>query len=399
MPSKNQAGRKTTLADLRAVLSDGGYGADALRKLLGIQNLDDIGLLNHAAAAARIRDDRSAAAVLIRLLFLEEVEPLVNVRRAIGARGFETLRAAGWVRTRGGGGESRVAARLRVDPVGERFLLSDLRFRGIDRGAAGWPAGDEVYPPSSDSLLLAQVARAPARARVLDLCTGSGVQALHQSTDAVAVVAVDINPRAVAAASYNAAFNGAETIDVRRGDLYAPVRGQDFDLIVANPPFVTSPYERAPSFHSGGPTGDRVLRRVIRGWRDHLAKDGCAFAVSHVGIRRGTPIEEVAGGWFRTFPGRALVVVCETGGAVDLAAAQALFALRDGLKAYRREVDRWHAYLRGHRIDEVSLVLIVACNGGRRGVEVVDARPRVLPLPLTPGPAERIEKWLAAPRS
>lgn len=399
MSPKNQAGRKSSLADPRAVLIDGGYGADALRKLLGIQNLDDIGLLNHAAAAARIRDDRSAAAVLLRLLFLEEVEPLASVRRAIGARGVAALRAAGWVRMRGGGGQPSIAARLRVDPVGERFLLSDLRFRALDRGAAGWPAGDEVYPPSSDSLLLAQVARAPANARVLDLCTGSGVQALHHSTDAAAVVAVDLNPRAVAAASYNAAFNGTETIDVRSGDLYAPVRGQEFDLIVANPPFVTSPYERAPSFHSGGPTGDRVLRRVIRGWRDHLAKDGSAFAVSHVGIRRGETIEEVAGGWFRTFPGRALVAVCETGTAVDLAAAQALFALRDGLEAYRREVDRWHAYLRRHRIAEVSLILVVARNAGRRGVEVIDARPRILPLPLTPGPAERIEKWLTAQRS
>jgi carbamoyltransferase len=252
-----------------------------------------------------------------------------------------------------------------------------------------------VYPPSSDSLLLGEVASAARRGRVLDLCTGSGIQALLQSGNADTVVAVDINPRAVAVARMNAALNELANIEVREGDLYAPVRGERFDLIVANPPFVTSPYDTAPSFHAGGPTGDRVLRRILRGLADHLAAGGRAFAVAHVGLRRGERLETVADRWFAGFRGQALVLSCETGSAIDLSAAQALFALRGGLAAYRREIDRWHTCLRRRRIETVSLILIAARLGGRHRVEVIDASPRILPLPLAPGPAERIAKWLA----
>jgi carbamoyltransferase len=384
---------------MRDLLIACGYTAGALRGLLNVRGLDDVGLLGRAAAIERIRDDRSAAAVLTRLFFLELEEPTSVARAAIGRESLDALRAAGWIRQRGRGVRPHLTARLRVDPVAERYFVSDLRFRKADPGAARWRRGDEVYPPSSDSILLGAVVRPRGRGRVLDLCTGSGVQALQQSAAADSVVAVDVNPRAVAAARCNAALNGVANVDVRRGDLYAAVRNERFDLIVANPPFVTSPHERAPSFHSGGATGDRVLRRVIRGWRYHLEKGGRAFAVAHVGVRSGDTIERVARDWFANFPGGALVLVCETGSPVDLAAAQSLFALGDGLDAYRREVERWHTHLRRHRISEVALVLIAACNSGRRKVEVVDARPRVLPLPLAPGPEERIAKWLAARRS
>jgi hypothetical protein len=133
-----------------------------------------------------------------------------------------------------------------------------------------------------------------------------------------------------------------------------------------------------------------VLRRIVRD--GGVPSRRGALAVSHVGVRRGERSMLRAPGL--GLPGQALVLVCETGSAVDLAAAQALFALREGLDAYRREVERWHAYLRRHRIESVSLILIAARKVGRRKVEVVDAHPRILPLPLTPGPAERITKWL-----
>jgi carbamoyltransferase len=292
-----------------------------------------------------------------------------------------------------------VSPRVRIDPIGERYFVADRRFRALDPSALRLPRGDEVYPPSSDSMLLADVVRTEQRRSVLDLCTGSGIQAVAQAQGAEIAIAVDVNPRAVAVARLNAQLNGALNVEVRQGDLYGPVRGQRFDLIVANPPFVSSPYQSAPSFHSGGPTGDRVLRRVIRGWSQHLEAGGRAFAVSHVGVRRGEEIDAVARSWFEGFSGQALVLVCETGSAVDLAAAQALFALRRGLDAYRREVERWHQYLRRHRIASVSLVLIAARQGEPAQVEVVDAHPRVLPLPLAPGPAERIDRWLVARRS
>jgi SAM-dependent methyltransferase len=229
---------------------------------------------------------------------------------------------------------------------------------------------------------------------MLDLCTGTGVQALQQAAAVQSALAVDINPRAVALARYNAQLNGVEHLDVRLGDGYAPVCGVQFDLITANPPFVASPYAHGPAYHAGGATGDRVLRRLIAGFGRHLRPGGRAFAVSHIALRARETLAGVAAGWFDGFPGRALVAIVETGSPVDLAAAQALFALDRGLAAYATEVRRWLAYLRRHRVHEVAAILVAAERGVARGVEVIDAQPRVLPLPLSAPPARRIADWL-----
>lgn len=76
-------------------------------------------------------------------------------------------------------------------------------------------------------------------AHVLDLGTGSGVGALFAARHTHRVVAVDINPAAVRCARANAVLNGLdERIDVRLGDLFAPVTGERFDLVLFNPPFL-----------------------------------------------------------------------------------------------------------------------------------------------------------------
>ena len=73
--------------------------------------------------------------------------------------------------------------------------------------------------------------------RVLDLGTGSGVNAILAASQSLGVVAVDINPHALAAAQDNAVRNGvAERIKVRHSDVFTNVDGA-FDLIIFDPPF------------------------------------------------------------------------------------------------------------------------------------------------------------------
>jgi HemK-related putative methylase len=77
---------------------------------------------------------------------------------------------------------------------------------------------------------------------VLDMGTGSGICAVFAARHARRVVAVDINPAAVRCAGINALLNHLEhKIDVRHGDLFAPVSEERFDLILFNPPFVQGP--------------------------------------------------------------------------------------------------------------------------------------------------------------
>jgi HemK-related putative methylase len=74
--------------------------------------------------------------------------------------------------------------------------------------------------------------------RVLDLGTGSGVGALFAARRGFRVVAVDVNPEAVRCARVNALLHHLEDrIEARQGDLFAPVAGERFDLVLFNPPF------------------------------------------------------------------------------------------------------------------------------------------------------------------
>jgi release factor glutamine methyltransferase len=109
--------------------------------------------------------------------------------------------------------------------------------------------------------------------RVLDMGTGSGVNAILAASTAAAVVAVDINPVAVAAARDNAARNGvADRIAVRRSDVFGNVDGE-FDLIVFDLPFRWF----APRDLLEAATTDenyRAMNEFFRQARRHLALNG-----------------------------------------------------------------------------------------------------------------------------
>ena len=112
---------------------------------------------------------------------------------------------------------------------------------------------------------------------ILDMGTGSGVGAVFAAKYARRIVAVDINPAAVRCAGINALINGLEDrVDLRHGDLFAPVQGEKFDLILFNPPFVR-----------GAPADDRdrawrssdVAERFAAGLREHLKPRGSALVL------------------------------------------------------------------------------------------------------------------------
>jgi release factor glutamine methyltransferase len=73
--------------------------------------------------------------------------------------------------------------------------------------------------------------------RVLDMGTGSGVNAILAAAQANSVLAVDINPQAVQTAQANAERNGvSDRVVARRSDVFSDVDGE-FDLIIFDPPF------------------------------------------------------------------------------------------------------------------------------------------------------------------
>jgi release factor glutamine methyltransferase len=112
---------------------------------------------------------------------------------------------------------------------------------------------------------------------VLDLGSGSGIGAVFAARHGAMVTAVDIAEPAVRCARMNALLNGCDReVTVRRGDLFTPVNGERFDLVLFNPPFFpgqpTSDWEYAWR-------SDDALERFSRQLPAALTPDGYALVV------------------------------------------------------------------------------------------------------------------------
>ena len=78
----------------------------------------------------------------------------------------------------------------------------------------------------------------------LDLGCGCGIQALLAARHSAHVIATDINPRALALTRLNSALNGFKNIETLEGRYFEPLQGKNFDLILANLPYVITPENR-----------------------------------------------------------------------------------------------------------------------------------------------------------
>ena len=84
---------------------------------------------------------------------------------------------------------------------------------------------DHVLGVSPPALLLSRLTVRQAAGRVLDLGCGGGVQALLAARHAESVVGVDLNPRALAFARFNARLNGVATSSGAREISFPPWPG------------------------------------------------------------------------------------------------------------------------------------------------------------------------------
>ncbi len=145
---------------------------------------------------------------------------------------------------------------------------------------------DDVLGVGPSGLTLARMTpRRPVR-RALDIGCGGGLQALLMARHAAQVVATDVNPRALACTEENARANGMGNISLLMGDLFEPLAGQRYDLIVANPPFVLSP-DHQFLYRDGGTEDGGICRRTLSQIQFFLKSGGIACVQCEWPISRG----------------------------------------------------------------------------------------------------------------
>ncbi len=169
--------------------------------------------------------------------------------------------------------------RLKGEPVA--YILGQREFYGCVFKVS--PA--VLIPrPETEHLVEAALQQMPSGASVLDLCTGTGCVAITLKLERPdgTVTATDLSPDALAIATANAAALNA-TVNFLHGDLFAPVDGQRFDIIVSNPPYIAAAdahlnqgdvrFEPRLALASGT-DGLDLIRRLVSAAPDHLKPGG-----------------------------------------------------------------------------------------------------------------------------
>jgi release factor glutamine methyltransferase len=110
---------------------------------------------------------------------------------------------------------------------------------------------------------------------VLDLGTGSGIQAVFAAEKAKKVIAADINPKSVACAKINIQLNNLKSkVEVRRGDLFASVKNEKFNLIIFNMPYL--PFKSKNFLENAWCSGERneLIKCFLQEAGNFLLEDG-----------------------------------------------------------------------------------------------------------------------------
>jgi release factor glutamine methyltransferase len=143
-----------------------------------------------------------------------------------------------------------------------------------------------------------------ARPLLCDVGTGSGciAVALARELSSAEVWALDVSPDALAIAAANARQHGvAERIRFLRSDLFAAAARQRFDVIVSNPPYLTTADLAAlqPEVAAepraaldGGADGLDIIRRLLTAAPDHLAAGG--WLLMEIGAAQSAVVEDAA---------------------------------------------------------------------------------------------------------
>src|SRR5688572_8695768 len=256
-PSRGPSADAALVAALRRRFAEVGFTDEGIRNACSVGSSDDPWSL----ATGQPPRDGSPFSTLVTLFWSGGTVDARQVEAALGPIGLTDLEEAGLIEVRDGLAHPLCLIR----PVNQLLVASDVPASVADRVLG--------VVPASETLANLTVRR-PAK-RALDLGTGCGVQGLLLARHSETVISIDVNPRALAFATFNAALNEAANVEVRQGSWFDQVDDERFDTIACNPPYVISP-DTAFTYRDGGLPRDAVSQMVVREAAGHLAEGGFA---------------------------------------------------------------------------------------------------------------------------
>jgi hypothetical protein len=311
-------------ADLRRI----NYTIDGVAGLLGESaytalNRDQLIPALLAAERAVRRDEGNAAlAAVVRLWLLAEPQPGATLDAALPGIGAEGLQKLGLVEPVPAG--PLLAAKADLRPYGwdgteedkadgtggaELWVASDLAAHQQE----GVLRHDHVLGIGQASTTLVQTTFRRHTERALDLGTGCGIQAFHLLHHCEHVTATDISERALAFTRFNILLNAEalsvdparmeDRVSLRLGSLLEPVAGEEFGLVVSNPPFVITPRSAGEeasgqfTYRDGGLPGDDIVAALVAGLPGVLAPGGTAQMLGNWEVPAGAAWQERPQGW------------------------------------------------------------------------------------------------------
>ncbi len=250
------------------------------------QEVMQVGIFMIDAARAPIRKwhlrkMRDAAGYAMRLLMFDDGISRAEAESALGEVPLDPFVDAGFVIRLDDG---NYVSPFNLNMVSGIFVICDHLGSG----------GDAVMGAGQTTTFMCDASRPSRRLRgALDVGCGAGTGALSLGAHVDRVIGTDINPRAVALSRVNAELNGVTNAEFREGDMFAPVAAEKFDLIISQPPFVSSPPGlAAASFEAGGLRGDELPLRLLSEIPAYLAKNGRAVILAEWPELAGETVEQ-----------------------------------------------------------------------------------------------------------
>ncbi len=257
----------------RIRLRRGGFVREGL-EILGLPEHWLRSKISRAALLGRCKQG-SPVETLVRLFTLGDRVEGKAVLEVLGDSALPLLEM-GFLRA----GEGSFESLYQICPVGDSWIACDF----LSRQATG--EADQTMGLGPSTLLLASLTPPLEKGRrVLELASGIGWLAQQLAAAGHHVVASDLNPRALALGQFTRVLSGSPHVDYRHGDGLAPVQGETFDLILANPPYVQSP--GSDLIYREAPADDPICARLLREIPQHLNPGGIAVVLLNWG--HGSP--------------------------------------------------------------------------------------------------------------